>query len=205
MQTLQCDIQATVLLENLGNGQFKLHPLPRMAQTAPVKGVVCDDLDLDGDPDIILTGNEYNTEVVTGRYDALRGLVLRNEGGLNFHPLSSEASGLQITGDQRAALTLKRANGEIALLVCTNGGPVHAFSLPVAGQKLLAFQPGEVSALLRYEDGRQQKLEYHLGCGYLSQSTRSLRLSPQAKEMTFYDRNGKPTRTLNVLALKAEL
>lgn len=205
MHTLQCDIQATVLLENLGTGQFKLHPLPQLAQVAPVKGIVCEDLDLDGDPDIILTGNEYNTEVVTGRYDALMGLFLRNEGGLRFHPLSSEASGLQISGDQRAAVTLRKADGEMALLVSTNGGAARAYALPRSGQKLLVFEPGEVSALLTYEGGQQQKIECHFGGGYLSQSTRSLRLSPQAKEMAFYDRNGKPTRTLNILALKAEL
>lgn len=205
MQTLQCEIQATVLLENLGNGQFSIRPLPLMAQVAPVKGIVCEDVNLDGYVDLILTGNEYNTEVVTGRYDALKGLVLGNKGGLTFRALDSNESGLRIAGDQRSMVTITKADQQVALVVSANNGPAAAYTLPKTGQKLLAFKPGEASALLTYQDGQQQRVEYHYGSGYLSQSTRSLRLPHQARSATIYDINGAPTRSLNFFALKAEL
>ena len=47
------------------------------AQFAPVNAIICDDLDNDGYKDLLLAGNEYQTEVITGRYDASYGCFLR--------------------------------------------------------------------------------------------------------------------------------
>ncbi|MEZ4852176.1 MAG: FG-GAP-like repeat-containing protein, partial [Bacteroidia bacterium] len=50
-----------------GNNHFSMIELPLAAQIAPVKGMLVEDLNIDGLPDLILVGNEYNTEVVSGR------------------------------------------------------------------------------------------------------------------------------------------
>jgi hypothetical protein len=47
-----------------------MHALPIEAQFAPVNAIICADMDGDGIKDILLAGNEYQTEVMTGRYDA---------------------------------------------------------------------------------------------------------------------------------------
>ena len=49
------------------------------AQFAPVNAIVCNDLDGDGIKDILLAGNEYQTEVMTGRYDASYGCFLKGD------------------------------------------------------------------------------------------------------------------------------
>ena len=41
-----------------------------MAQMAPLNGMVAGDVNQDGFLDIIICGNDYGTEVSTGRYDA---------------------------------------------------------------------------------------------------------------------------------------
>jgi hypothetical protein len=55
-------------------------PLPLQAQLAPVFGLVCADLDEDGNLDVLLTGNSFSTEVMAGRYDAGYGLCLLGDG-----------------------------------------------------------------------------------------------------------------------------
>ena len=67
---------ATSWFENTGNGSFKQHPLPAEAQFAPVNCILVNDYNKDGLPDILLAGNEYQTEVMTGQYDASYGLLL---------------------------------------------------------------------------------------------------------------------------------
>ena len=48
---IKCETTATVWIENLGNGHFKMHQLPLEAQFAPVNAIVADDLDHDGNID----------------------------------------------------------------------------------------------------------------------------------------------------------
>ena len=63
-------------LKNNGDGKFELQPLPDLAQWAPLNGMVVDDFNGDGNPDVAMSGNDYGNEVFNGRYDAMNGLVL---------------------------------------------------------------------------------------------------------------------------------
>jgi len=56
------------------------HVLPIEAQFAPVNSILCNDFDNDGHLDLLLAGNEYQVEVMIGRYDASYGLLLRGNG-----------------------------------------------------------------------------------------------------------------------------
>ncbi|MBC7849036.1 MAG: VCBS repeat-containing protein, partial [Chitinophagaceae bacterium] len=67
-------------IENKGNGKFVVHALPAAAQLSPLNGIVIDDVNDDTHLDIVAVGNDYGTEVSTGRYDALNGLVLLGDG-----------------------------------------------------------------------------------------------------------------------------
>src|SRR6059058_925986 len=48
---------ATALARNNGDGSFTLSPLPLEAQLAPVYGILAQDVDGDGKPDLLLAGN----------------------------------------------------------------------------------------------------------------------------------------------------
>ena len=54
------------------------------AQFAPVNAIICDDLDNDGFKDLLLAGNEYQTNVMTGRYDASYGCFLKGGADKKF-------------------------------------------------------------------------------------------------------------------------
>ncbi|MCB0636223.1 MAG: VCBS repeat-containing protein [Lewinella sp.] len=200
MQTLICEHQSSILLENTGDGQFTMHELPLMVQVAPVKGILIEDLNLDGRPDLLLVGNEYNTEVVSGKLDASPGFTLINEGDFQFRLLPAGQSGLRNTGDTRAVVDVALADGSQLLLVSKNNGPLESYLLQAADPaRRLAFRQDELSASVEYEDGRREKLEYHLGAGYLSQCSRAIRLSTQATRIVFYDHLGATTRTIDLV------
>lgn len=108
-------------IENLGNGEFRMKPLPRIAQQAPVFGIVVQDFNQDGRLDAVLTGNFYPNEVNMGRQDASFGLVLLGDGRGNFKPLLPRESGLLITGDARRSVWLTGKGMDPLLVTAVNG------------------------------------------------------------------------------------
>ena len=52
-------------------------PLPIEAQISELCGMSVDDFDGDGNLDVVMNGNDYGTELTTGRYDAFNGLMLK--------------------------------------------------------------------------------------------------------------------------------
>lgn len=79
-------------LENQGD-HMVLRPLPLAAQTAPIFGMLVEDVDGDGALDVLAIGNDYASDVLTGRYDAFTGLWLRGDGRGHFQPVAHVRSG----------------------------------------------------------------------------------------------------------------
>ncbi|MDQ3843802.1 MAG: VCBS repeat-containing protein, partial [Bacteroidota bacterium] len=74
---LACNETGSCYFENTGRGKFIKHLLPMQAQFAPVNALLYNDMDNGGINDLLVAGNEYQTEVMTGRYDASYGLFLK--------------------------------------------------------------------------------------------------------------------------------
>ena len=96
----ETDILESAFIENLGNGKFKVRPLPIEAQFSPIMGFGFMDLDKDGRKEILISGNLYNTEVETVRYDASNGLVLKMKDG-QFNIINHSDTGFFTWGDAR--------------------------------------------------------------------------------------------------------
>ena len=118
--TLQCNELHTCWFENLGNGKYRKHILPAAAQFAPVNAILAHDLDGDGKPDLLLAGNEYQAEVMTGRYDASYGLLLKGDGKGNFLPITHVNEGIFIKGDVKDMKLIKNGQGDNLILVGIN-------------------------------------------------------------------------------------
>ncbi len=127
LQILTCDETRSAWIENLGNEKFKMHFLPAQAQFAPVNAILCADFDGDGLKDILLAGNEYQADVLTGRYDASYGCFLKGMTDKSFKYISYVASGLKIDGDVKDMKLVTTAGNEKIILVAVNDDYLKAF------------------------------------------------------------------------------
>lgn len=126
---LDAHLLATSWLENTGDGRFIVHPLPLEAQTAPVYGILADDLDRDGRTDLLLTGNTSAPNPHTGQYDAFNGLLLLGREHGRFEPQSIRESGFYVPGEGRDLTRIRGANGRMLILAAQNNGPLLGFEL----------------------------------------------------------------------------
>jgi hypothetical protein len=166
-------------IENLGDGKFAMRPLPVLAQFAPVNGMVVDDVNGDGHPDVLIVGNDFGNEVFAGRLDALTGLVLIGDGKGNFDPVESEDSGFIVRGDAKALARLFNSSGQEVFIATRNRDSLRVFEKVEASRgHVITPGPLDVRAILEFANGTRTAVDIPYGSGYLSQSSRKLRVSP---------------------------
>jgi hypothetical protein len=168
---LHANYFSSAFIRNDGNGKFTMTPLPVQAQISVLNGISVDDFDADGNPDILVNGNDFGTEVTVGRYDALNGLLLKGDGKGNFNPLSILQSGIYIPGNGKALVTLKSSSGKCLLAASQNKGALKVFELE-RNARLIPLGPLDESAIITYKNGKKQKREIGYGSSFLSQSGR---------------------------------
>jgi enediyne biosynthesis protein E4 len=92
-----------------------------------VKAIVCTDMDGDGIKDILLAGNEYQTEVMTGRYDASYGCFLKGTSDRQFKEVPPTSSGFIVNGDVKDMKMISTNNNEKLILVAINNDYMKVF------------------------------------------------------------------------------
>ncbi|HEY6210019.1 MAG TPA: VCBS repeat-containing protein [Gemmatimonadales bacterium] len=125
----QTDTFASVYLENNGDGTFTSFALPNLAQISPIKGIIAHDVDGDGNLDLIVAGNLYQSEPNTPRADAGNGLWLKGDGHGRFTPVPAVQSGFLAPLDVTGLALIKTPSGR-AVLVANNGDSLQTFAIP---------------------------------------------------------------------------
>ncbi len=193
--SLEVNYFKSVVIENRGNGNFEISPLPVMAQLSPVKAIVAEDLNGDGNVDVMISGNDYGTDVSAGQADALKGVVFQGEGNGKFATLSIAQSGIYIPGDARALVTLNGSDNKVIAVASQNKGRM-SFFLSESGFQTLPINPDDEAAEIIYRDGRIEKREFFYGSSYLSQSARHLRYSSGVKSIKITNTQGRKRELL---------
>ncbi len=187
---LEANTMTTSYIENRGKGKFVVKALPTPVQVAPVNGMVATDIDDDGDLDVVMVGNDYGNEVFSGRYDAFNGLILLGDGAGGFSPVDAARSGFYVPGDAKALAMLEGANGPL-FVATQNRDSVKVFS-PVNHNKDLIISPLQSDSYIEYVLGdKHVRREIYFGAGYLSQSTRKIRIPNGSTEITLYNFKGQ--------------
>ena len=124
---LQVNFDQTVYVENLGDGKFKLTPLPLDAPKAPINDIVVSDFDKDGNLDLLLVGNDYGNETFIGRHDAFNGLFLKGRGDGSFESDPPYKSGFIVPGDAKALVELTTVLGETLIIATQNRDEILVF------------------------------------------------------------------------------
>jgi hypothetical protein len=174
------ELQSGVFLSQ-PDGTFRFAALPRIAQIAPVQGLVAGDFDGDGRADLALLHNSHAPNPGLGRFDGGLGELLRGDGRGGFSPIEPAHSGLVAPGDAKALVRLDlddngwpdflASRNHATTLAWKNGGipSRHALQIRLQGP---TGNPTAVGASLRLEltDGTGQLAEIAAGGGYYSQS-----------------------------------
>jgi len=110
-------IASSIYIENMGNGNFISQTLPIEAQFAPVQSLIAKDINGDNHLDIIGVGNSYSSDPVSGRYDALNGILLVGDGKGQFKNVKYQQSGFFANGDCRRIISMENSTQGNLLLV----------------------------------------------------------------------------------------
>ena len=183
---LKCQTFASSFIENKGNGKFILNALPIEAQLSPVFGMLCSDMDNDGNLDVVCVGNSYAAEVQSGRNDAQGMLVLKGNGEGGFVVCRTE---FNTASDNKAISSLSASNGSRLLLVSSNSGYLKAYRVNQQTQQL-PLNHADVYAVITNKRGQTYKEEFQFGHSYLSQSSRKLNVPAGTKSIRIYDYKG---------------
>lgn len=119
-QKLKIQTVQSSLLENLGEGRFRLTQLPLEAQISCVSGILTGDFNEDGFIDILLSGNFYPNRTEYGRNDASLGLMLAGDGKGKFKTVSWNESGFFAPGDVRNMVLMNGEAGRKFILLARN-------------------------------------------------------------------------------------
>jgi len=154
---------ASIYIENLGDGKFKSHELPRLAQVSAMNGMQVLDINQDGNLDVVYIGNNFGNEVAMGRYDASNGGVLLGNGQGKFTYQSG--SGIFVPGDAKSFVRLRLGKDQLAFVALQNRGKMYAFKPTMA----FDFLPVNQDYSYTFK-GKTQKVAWTYGSSYLSQS-----------------------------------
>ena len=184
---LQANYMTSCFIENKGNGQFSIKALPLEAQVAPLYGMISQDIDNDGNLDLLMVGNDYGMEPYSGRHDAFMGLCLKGDGKGNFSSMAIAKSGFFVRGDGKGLATLHTAKNEDIIIATQNQDSLLVFKKNIkepVNQKWIHLKPDDCCATLVYKDGRKSKMEFYYGSTYLSQSSRELFVDKKIAKIT---------------------
>jgi hypothetical protein len=170
---LKANMLRSCYLRNEGGGKFTAIPLPNIAQISTINGMVVDDVDGDGNLDVMINGNDFGTSIGIGRYDASNGLVMKGDGAGGFRPLSMLQSGICIPGNGRALVRMRGASDGYLLAASQNKNDLKLYRL---NRKVVTVpvKTDDVSAMIRYRNGKGEKRELYYGSSFLSQSARGI-------------------------------
>lgn len=191
--SMQATDMQTSYIENKGNGQFTIQPLPAEAQVAPVYGMLTEDVDGDGNLNVLLTGNDYGMEPYSGRHDALNGLCLKGDGKGNFSTIPLTQTGFFVKGDAKGLATVHTAKNKDLLIGTQNQDSLLAFTKTVApnkNQQWISLKLDDFCADIIYADNKKRRVEFYYGTSYLSQSSRKMLLDKNAVKITITNFKG---------------
>ncbi|MFH5883618.1 VCBS repeat-containing protein [Halalkalibaculum sp. DA3122] len=124
----QADTFASMVLLSKEEGGYSMNTLPDYAQISPINGIVSEDVDQDGNLDLIIAGNIFATHPDISRADAGNGLLLKGDGDGNFESIPPFRSGLWASGDVKTLKIINTPEYKL-LLVANNDDRLQVFRI----------------------------------------------------------------------------
>ncbi len=119
---LEVNYLKSIIAINQGNATFKISELPKEVQYSCIKAISCEDLNGDGQNDIVLAGNARNMIPQFNTLDACSGIVLMNIGNGTFEFQSN--SQLNLKGEIKDLESFKLGGKPFLIATQNNDKPV---------------------------------------------------------------------------------
>lgn len=116
-----------IFINNAGQS-FTFYTLPVEAQFSPVYAIVARDFDGDGNQDLIMGGNFYQSKPEAGIHNGSYGLHLKGDGKGTFKAIPFSESGFFLKGAVRD-MELLNVKGKTIVLVTRNNDATAVFEL----------------------------------------------------------------------------
>jgi hypothetical protein len=123
------NISETIIAVNEGKGNFTVKKLPSRVQFSCVCGIICTDINNDGNLDLIMAGNNFEFKPQYSRLDANYGSVLLGDGKLGFTWQDYNTSGFVIKNEVKHLKTIKDKNGKIYIIAAINNEVPKIFAI----------------------------------------------------------------------------
>jgi hypothetical protein len=179
----------SLILINEGNNKFNIKELPIQVQFAPIFGILPADINSDGNIDLLFTGNDYSIEPMSGRIDAFNGLVLAGDGNGDFEVVQLRKAGFKVPGDAKGLAKIFDTDGNELYIITQNKDSVLLYR-KTAEHSFLNVPDGAQWLEISMKNGYRRKHEIYYGSSYLSQSSRSLALTPEMIEVRIFNSAG---------------
>ena len=108
---------------NENNSKFTFNPFANEAQRSPINSILYDDFDNDGYQDLIMAGNNHQSEIETTRADAGIGSFLKGDGKGHFIYVPNVVTGFYANKDIRNMSMINTSEGKKILI--SNNNDIH--------------------------------------------------------------------------------
>ena len=116
----QSTISESIIAINQGDWNFTVKKLPSRVQLSCVCGIVCSDINNDGNLDLIMAGNNFEFKPQYSRLDANYGSVLLGDGNLGFTWQDYNTSGFVVKNEVKHLKKIKDNKGKTYFIAAIN-------------------------------------------------------------------------------------
>ncbi|MCA0930887.1 VCBS repeat-containing protein [Lutimonas saemankumensis] len=128
-ETLKASTFASSYMENLGNGNFMVHPFHDALQVSPINDMLIEDFDNDGQKEFLVVGNDFSAESNYGQFDALTGLMVKTN-GKDFEVVPSRKSGFKVQGQSKHLIQITDRFNQKLIIATQNNEKIKIFTTP---------------------------------------------------------------------------
>jgi len=122
-------ISESIVAINEGDGKFTIKKLPSRVQLSCICGIMCTDVNKDGNLDLVMAGNNFEFKPQYSRLDANYGNVLLGDGEMGFDWQDYNTSGFFVRDEVKHIEQFKDSKGKRFLITAINNRKPKIFAI----------------------------------------------------------------------------
>lgn len=119
---------ASAILKQDDTGEWLFEKLPNYLQLSSINDIYVEDFDQDGFSDILVTGNNYYSEIETPRNDAGISYYVKNIAGKSWEVIPSNVSGIMSDGNVKNIIKINGKEGRYMFVVNNDMFDIYTFN-----------------------------------------------------------------------------